>query len=72
MPEVLAGGAVGLAGVLAMVALAGPRPPMRGWPAAVGAAVVLLALHGVRLHAEAALHDGSLLGWLPLPAACRA
>ncbi len=70
--EVLAGAAVGLAGAAALLALAGPRPPMRtAW---IGAAVLLLAmgLHGTRLSAEAMIHRSSLLVWLPLPPACRA
>ncbi len=72
VPEVLAGGAVGLVGALVMAWLAGPRPPMRGWPAALGAAAILIGLHGVRLHAETALHQSSLFTWVPLPAVCRA
>ncbi len=59
LPEVLVGGAVGLAGVLALARLAGPRRP--GAPApglALVATVALLAavaLHGHRLHAEPTL-----------------
>ena len=60
LPEVLVGGAVGLAGALALAKLAGPRRPgasARGH--AVVAAVALLAVlafHGHRLNAEAELH----------------
>ena len=72
VPEVLLGGAVGLAGAGLLAVLAGPRPPTRGWPAAVGAVVVLIGLHGVRLNAETSLHHLGLLAWLPLPAVCRA
>ncbi len=56
LPEVLVGGAVGLAGALASAWLAGPRRPGARAPGlAVVAAVALLAvvaLHGQRLHAE--------------------
>jgi membrane-associated phospholipid phosphatase len=59
--DVLVGGAVGLAGVLALAWLAGPR--RAGAPAA-GLAVVagvsflaVLTLHGTKLHAEAALRS---------------
>lgn len=72
VPEVLFGGAVGLAGAGALVLLAGPRPPMAGWPAAVGAVAVLVGLHGLHLRAETTLHHFSLLTWLPLPAMCHA
>ena len=70
VPEVLAGGAIGLAGAGALAWLAGPRPPARRWPASVAAIALLAALHGVHLHAETALHEGGLFRWLPLPAAC--
>ena len=72
VPEVLAGGAIGLAGVLLLAVLAGPRPPVPGWPAAAGAVAVLIGLHGLRLHAEAPLHSLGLFTWLPLPAVCHA
>ena len=72
VPEVFVGGAVGLAGVAALIAIAGPRPPIRGWPAALGAVAVLIGLHGLRLHAEAAVHGLGLFTWLPLPADCHA
>ena len=72
VPEVIAGGVVGLAGAAALAWLAGPRPPAPSWPASLGAVAVLAALHGVHLHAETALHDAGLFRWLPLPAACRA
>jgi membrane-associated phospholipid phosphatase len=56
LADVLVGGAVGLAGVLALARLAGPRRPGARAPRlAVVAAVALLAvvaLHGHRLHAE--------------------
>lgn len=73
LPDVLVGGAVGMAGALALAALAGPRRP-RDAPAAghaVVAAVALaavLALHGHRLHAEAALRSVAeevRSGWEP-------
>ena len=59
LPEVLVGGAVGLAGALALAGLAGPRRPdasARGhaFVAAV-ALLAVLAFHGRRLNAEADL-----------------
>ena len=72
VPEVLMGGAVGLAGAAVLAVLAGPRPPGRSWPAALAAVCILAGLHGMRLHAESALHSFPLLAWLPLPAICRA
>ncbi len=60
LPEVLVGGAAGLAGVLALAKLAGPprRPDARGSGHAVVAATALLAVrafHGNRLPADAEL-----------------
>ena len=72
VPEVLVGGAVGLGGAAALALLAGPRPPVPGWPAAVGAVAVMAALHGLRLNAETTLHHLSVFTWLPLPAMCHA
>lgn len=72
VPEVIAGGIVGLAGAAALPILAGPRPPSPVWPAALAACVILVGLHGVRLHAETALHSLRLFTWLPLPTACLA
>ena len=72
VPEVLAGGAVGLAGVAVLAVLAGPRPSLPGWPAALAAIAVLAGLHGLHLQAESALHSFTPFGWLPLPATCRA
>lgn len=72
VPEVIAGGAIGVAGAIVLAWLAGPRPPVPSWPASLGALAVLAALHGLHLHAETVLHDGGLFRWLPLPAMCRA
>ena len=72
VPEVLVGGAVGLAGAGALLFLAGPRPPVPGWPAALGALAVLGGLHGLHLGAETTLHHFGLFTWLPLPMMCRA
>ena len=63
VPDVLVGGAVGLAGALALAVLAGPRRPPGGAPssasgsAAVAAAALLalLAFHGHKLNAETEL-----------------
>jgi membrane-associated phospholipid phosphatase len=62
--EVVIGAAVGLAAILVLLLLAGPRPvglPVR-WliPAAVA---VALLLHGTRLQAEPRLR--AMAGWLP-------
>ncbi len=72
VPEVLAGAAIGLAGAALLAVLAGPRPPVRGWPAALAAVAVLAGLHGLHLQAEAALHGFTPFTWLPLPTMCRA
>jgi hypothetical protein len=54
LPEVVLGGAVGLAGAIALARLAGPPPrPFRArWIAAV-VVLVLVIFHGQRLPAEA-------------------
>jgi membrane-associated phospholipid phosphatase len=71
--EVVAGGAVGLVSVTVLVLLAGPRPAaLPVWPVAVLATGSILWFHGVRLPAEAAIHNFALFTWLPLPAVCRA
>lgn len=61
LPDVLVGGAVGLAGALALAKLAGPRRPdaPASGRAVVAAAALLGALtfHGHRLHAEAAIRS---------------
>jgi membrane-associated phospholipid phosphatase len=72
VPEVVAGAAVGLAGAALLVAIAGRRPSMRLWPIALSTMVVMLAFHGLRLHAEGFIHNFAFLTWLPLPAVCRA
>ncbi len=69
--EVLVGGAVGLVTAAVLAALAGPRPPLRAWPTAVGVLVVVICLHGIRLQAESTIHRFVLFQWLPLPAVCR-
>ncbi len=59
--DVLIGGAVGAAGVLAMARLAGRRPPeVRPFVVLVVGAVVVLALHGHKLWAEATLYSIAL------------
>jgi hypothetical protein len=72
VPEVVVGGVVGLAGAGALAVLAGPRPAVRSWPAALASVCILIGLHGLRLHAESALHGFALFSWLPLPTICRA
>ncbi len=71
VPEVVVGGCVGIVGAAVLAVLAGPRPAVPRWPAALAAAAILLGLHGLRLGAESALHNLSLLSWLPLPGVCR-
>jgi hypothetical protein len=68
VPEVLVGGAVGLAGALLMVALAGERPlAARSWQfnLAIGAVVLLIgvALHGRHLGAERVIDRLTLHFW---------
>ena len=69
--EALVGGLVGLAGAAVLLPLAGPQPPLRHWPVAASAIGIMLALHGVRLQAEQAIHTLALLSWLQLEAMCR-
>jgi hypothetical protein len=71
VPEVIVGGGIGLIGAATLAVLAGPRPAVPGWPAALAAAGILVGLHGLRLGAESALHSMALLNWLPLPEVCR-
>ena len=70
--EVALGGLVGLCGAAALLPLAGPQPPLLRWPVIAVAAAIMLALHGVRLQAEQAIHNMALLSWLHLQALCRA
>ena len=72
VPEVLVGGAVGLASAALLVALSGPRPALRVRPIAVVALIVAIAFHGLRLQAESTIHHSALFTWIPLPATCRA
>jgi membrane-associated phospholipid phosphatase len=52
IPEVLLGGALGLAGALAFAVLAGPPPPLRLRLLFAAVAGVALLLHGQHLNAE--------------------
>lgn len=64
VPDVLAGGAVGVIGAIVMVKLAGP-PPHRlhfGWLAIVAAGVAA-ATHGLHMPAEAAINDAVTTLW---------
>jgi membrane-associated phospholipid phosphatase len=70
--EAVVGGIVGLAGAAILVWCAGKRPPFRIWPIALGAAVVVFALHGYRFRAENMIHHLWVYTWIPLPAVCRA
>ena len=69
--EVVVGGAVGLAGAAILAVLAGERPPLRrSWPIWLGAAVVVVVFHGIRLHLEDLAHHFWLYAWIPLPTMC--
>ncbi len=63
--EVIAGGAVGIAGAWAVVWLAGPRPPVLRYlrRAALAIIVVALLVHGVRLPAEARISHAARTIW---------
>ena len=57
LADVVIGGAVGCAGTLALLLLAGTPPPRLKLPRLLGPAlVVVVAMHGYQLHAEAELH----------------
>ena len=59
--EVIVGALVGLAGVAALGAMAGPRPRVVGWPVLGAAACTMLAFHGMHLPAEAAIRSAFLV-----------
>jgi membrane-associated phospholipid phosphatase len=59
--EVVTGAAVGLAGAALLVAIAGRRPSMRLWPITLGTISVMLACHGLRLHAEGFIRNFAFL-----------
>ena len=61
LPEVLVGGAIGLAGVAALHGVAGPGRLDPGWPLLLGGATAAIGLHGLRLDAEPMLHILSAL-----------
>lgn len=62
-PEALLGGAVGVAGALALARLAGPRPAhMHLRWIAMAAVVVVTLFHGLRLPAEAEIRAASFEG----------
>jgi membrane-associated phospholipid phosphatase len=71
VPEVLLGGALGVAGALGLSRLAGPVPPGRRLSPLLGAILVAVLLHGTHLNAEAAIRRAShaMLDFVP---ACRA
>ena len=73
LAEVFIGAAVGLEGVAILLLLAGPLPTgLKFWPIVTFVLVAVAGFHGVRLHAELALHYSPLFTWLPLPSVCRA
>jgi membrane-associated phospholipid phosphatase len=69
VPEAAFGAAVGLLGVLALLLLAGPRPPgiAQRAPAVLAAVVaVVVLLHGERLNAEGLIHRAAVAYLRPL------
>jgi membrane-associated phospholipid phosphatase len=71
LAEVIAGGAVGVAGAFLMPVLAGPPPPFLPIRRVLAPAVlVLVLLHGGRLQAEGLLRRFTIDGLWP-PASCR-
>ncbi len=65
-PEVLLGGAIGLAGAMGLVRLAGAPPSLRLRPMVLTATFVVALLHGRHLNAEIAIHEAATkVGWLP-------
>ena len=59
IPEVIAGAAVGIAGVAILAATMGPRPAFAIWPVPAAGGVTVLLLHGLHLPAEEAIHLAS-------------
>lgn len=55
--DVVAGGVIGLAAVVALHRLAGPLPSARRWQPALLALAVAALLHGAHLDAEGAIRD---------------
>jgi membrane-associated phospholipid phosphatase len=70
VPEILLGGAIGIAGASAFSRLAGPPPARRPVSLLAVVAVVAVLLHGTRLPAEAAIWKLSR-GALDFVPACR-
>ena len=62
VPEVALAGVLGIAGAFGLRWLAGPAPRLRLWVILAVALVVIVALHGTRLPAEAPISQWS--GWL--------
>jgi membrane-associated phospholipid phosphatase len=61
VPEVIAGGLVGLAGGIALVRLAGPPPPsLRRAPVITTVVLIVVLLHGRHLGAESWIHRAAL------------
>ena len=72
VPDVLVGGAVGIAGAILFVTLAGQPPRgFRRW--VLGAVVLVTAMlfHGRELHAEETIQRIAISYWWPFIAACR-
>jgi len=73
LSDVAVGAVVGLTGVVVLVALAGPRPPLLSrWPLAAAVLAVVVVFHGLQLPAEDAIRMFALSNWIPFLSACRA
>ena len=73
LSDVAVGAVVGLAGVVVLVVLAGPRSPlMSRWPMATAVLAVVVVFHGLRLPAEDTIRMFAYLDWIPFLSACRA
>lgn len=60
LPEVMLGAAVGLAGAVALIRLAGPPPRLRMLPLMLLIVLVTAVFHGLHLPAEAAIRHSAL------------
>lgn len=70
VPDVVAGGFIGITGAMAMLPFAGLQPPLRLWPILGGVLFVLAATYGNRLQVEKLIHQSPLSAMLPLPRSC--
>jgi membrane-associated phospholipid phosphatase len=72
VPDVLAGGAVGMLGAVLLVLMAGAAPKgFRRWPLAAVVLVIAVLLHGHELHAEETIRRVAINYWWPFIASCQ-